>query len=147
PAKDEALKTGASVAGAAEAAWHMGLIACLGSGLIEFLGAFVAEPIRRMTPRAALLSTLAGIAVGFISGVFLLRTFAHPVVGLTTFGVVLLVYFGRVRFKGGLPGGLVAVGLGTAVAWATGLVQGSWPSEPPQFHAPTLSVADLLIPL
>src|SRR5205823_4058164 len=44
------------------AAWRMGLVACLGSGLIEFLGAFVAEPVRRMTPRAALLSTLAGIS-------------------------------------------------------------------------------------
>src|SRR5437764_2690073 len=83
------------------AAWRMGLVACLGSGLIEFLGAFVAEPIRRMTPRAALLSTLAGIALGFISGVFLFRTFAHPIVGLTTFGIVLLVYFGRVRSRGG----------------------------------------------
>src|SRR5437763_2078454 len=81
------------------AAWRMGLVACLGSGLIEFLGAFVAEPVRRATPRAALLSTLAGIAVGFISGVFLFRTFANPVVGLSTFGIVLLVYFGRVRFK------------------------------------------------
>src|SRR5438552_1697242 len=44
----------------AHAAWRMGLVACVGSGLIEFLGAFVAEPIRRLTPRAALLSTLAG---------------------------------------------------------------------------------------
>ena len=116
--------------GDADAAWRMGLLACLGSGLIEFLGAFVAEPIRRMTPRAALLSTLAGIALGFISGVFLFRTFAHPIVGLTTLGVVLLVYFGGVRFRGGIPGGLVAVGVGTALAWATGMVQGAWPSRP-----------------
>src|SRR5947208_3781522 len=125
----------------------MGLVACLGSGLIEFLGAFVAEPIRRVTPRAALLSTLAGIAVGFISGVYLFRTFAHPVVGLSTFGVVLLVYFGGVRFKGGLPGGLVAVGLGPALAWATGLVQGSWPIDPPQFHAPVATLREMLEPL
>ncbi len=30
-----------------ELAWQMGLIACLGSGLIEFFGAFVAERVRR----------------------------------------------------------------------------------------------------
>src|SRR5829696_4282311 len=136
PAKDDALKSGASAAEAAEVAWRMGLVACLGSGLIEFLGAFVAEPIRRMTPRAALLSTLAGIAVGFISGVFLLRTFAHPIVGLSTLGIVLLVYFGRVRFKGGIPGGLVAVGAGTAIAWATGMVQGDFPAGGLRFHPP-----------
>ena len=29
----------------------------------------------------------------------------RPIVGLITFGVVMLTYFGRVRFKGRLPGG------------------------------------------
>ena len=81
----------------------------------------MAERLRRVAPRAALLSTLAGIALGVISLGFLFRTVAHPVVGLSTLGVVILVYFGRVRFKGGLPGGLVAVLLGTALAWGTGV--------------------------
>ena len=63
----------------------------------------------KSTPRAALLSTLAGIALTFISLGFLFRTYARPIVGLTTLAIVLLVYFGRVRFRGGLPGGLVAV--------------------------------------
>jgi AGZA family xanthine/uracil permease-like MFS transporter len=147
PVKLDALKNGLDPAAAAEAAWRMGLIACVGSGLIEFLGAFVAEPIRRMTPRAALLSTLAGIAVGFISGGFLFRTFAHPIVGLSTLGVVLLVYFGGVRFKGGLPGGLVAVSLGTVLSWATGLVTGDWPSQAPQFHPPIAALGDIFEPL
>lgn len=133
--------------GSAEAAWQMGLLACLGSGMIEFLGAFVAGPVRRMTPRAALLSTLAGIAIGFISGVFLFQTFAHPIVGLATFGVVMLVYFGRVRFIGGIPGGLVAVALGTALAWATGLVHGPWPTHPPAFHPPILTIREMVQPL
>jgi AGZA family xanthine/uracil permease-like MFS transporter len=105
----------------AQAAWQAGLLACLGSALIETGGAFVAERIRRATPRAALLSTLAGIALGFISLGFLFRTFARPVVGLATLGVVLLTYFGRVRFRGRLPGGLVAVALGTLLAWTTGI--------------------------
>ena len=117
-------KLAAAAAGApdpARVAWQAGLVACLGSGLIELGGAFVAERIRRATPRAALLSTLAGIALGFISLGFLFRSFARPVVGLTTLGVVLLTYFGRVRFKGRLPGGLVAVALGTLLGWLTGI--------------------------
>jgi AGZA family xanthine/uracil permease-like MFS transporter len=105
----------------ATAAWHAGLLACIGSGVIESAGAFVAERVRRATPRAALLSTLAGIALGFISLGFLFRTFAHPVVGLATLGIVMLTYFGHVRFRGRLPGGLVAVALGTLLAWTTGL--------------------------
>jgi adenine/guanine/hypoxanthine permease len=105
----------------ARAAWRAGLVACLGSGALELGGAFLAERLRRAAPRAALLSTLAGIALGFISLGFLFRTFARPLVGMTTLAVVLLVYFGRLRFKGGIPGGLVAVVLGTAICWATGI--------------------------
>ena len=106
---------------AALAAWHAGLVACLGSGLIEFVGAFVVERLRKATPRAALLSTLAGIALTFVSIYFLFRTFARPMVGLTTLAVILLGYFGRVRFRGQIPAGLVAVVLGTALAWVTGI--------------------------
>ena len=108
----------------AHVAWQMGVLACFGSGLIELTGSFVAERIRKATPRAALLSTLAGIALGFISLGFLFRTFAHPIVGLTTLGIIMLTYFGRVRFKGNIPGGLVAVGLGTVLALITGLTPG-----------------------
>lgn len=125
----------------ADVAWKAGLVACLGSGLLELGGAFVAERLRVVTPRAALLSTLAGIALGFISLGFFFRTFAHPVVGLSTLAVILLAFFGSVRFKGGLPGGLLAVALGTGLAWATGLapVVSNTPSAPGVFPpVPTL---------
>ncbi len=103
--------------GSAAAAWQMGLIACLGSGIIEFTGAFVAERLRRNTPRAALLSTLAGIAITFISMTFALQIWQRPLVAMVPMAVVFLVYFSHVRFPLGLPGGLVAVLLGTAAAW------------------------------
>lgn len=134
-------KLAAEAAGAADparVAWQAGLLACLGSGMIELGGSFVAERLRRITPRAALLSTLAGIALGFISLGFLFRTFAHPIVGLSTLAIVLLTYFGRVKFKGNLPGGLVAVAIGTALAWATGLAPAG---EPP------VGSAGLMIPI
>jgi AGZA family xanthine/uracil permease-like MFS transporter len=117
-------KLAAEAAGAADpvrVAWQAGLVACLGSGVIELVCAPIAERIRQATPRAALLSTLAGIALTFISLGFLFRAFARPVVGLTTLGIVLLTYFGGVRFRGGLPGGLVAITTGAALAWLTGI--------------------------
>lgn len=117
-------KLAAEAAGApdpARIAWQAGLLACFGSAVIELGGAFVAERIRRATPRAALLSTLAGIALGFISLGFLFRTFARPEIGLSTLGIVMLTYFGRVKFRGRIPGGLVAVALGTALAWIIGV--------------------------
>ncbi len=140
-------KLAAEAAGAADparVAWIAGIWACIGSGIIEFGGAFVADHIRRMTPRAALLSTLSGIALGFISLGFLFRTFANPLVGLATFGVTLLVYFGRVKFRGGLPGGLIAVLLGTGLAWMTGLAPvGDAPTTGLSLHLPIPVLSEL----
>ena len=144
PAKLAALGAGVSEAEAVKIAWHAGLVACLGSALIESIGSFFAETIRKSTPRAALLSTLAGIALTFISLGFLFRTFAHPLIGLTTLGVVLLTYFGRVRFKGGLPGGFVAIALGTGIAWFVGLAPvGAAPKTGLMFLPPVPVFGDL----
>ena len=51
PARQLALARGAPDPDAA--AWQAGLVACLGSGMIEFFGAFVAGSLRRLTPRGA----------------------------------------------------------------------------------------------
>jgi AGZA family xanthine/uracil permease-like MFS transporter len=143
PAKFAAEHAGAADPG--RVAFQAGLWACLGSGLIELGGAFVAERVRKLTPRAAMLSTLSGIALGFISLGFLFRTFANPVVGLVTLGVILLVYFGRVKFRGGIPGGLVAVALGTLLAWVTGIAPvGEKPDVPIGLHLPLPVIGDLL---
>lgn len=143
-------KLAAQAAGAgdpARVAWQAGLLACLSCGLIELAAAPLAERIRRATPRAALLSTLAGLALAFISLGFLFRAYAHPLVGLATLAVILLGYFGRVRFRGGLPVGLVAVALGTALAWGTGLAP-SGPLPPaPGLHLPLPLFAELFASL
>ncbi len=106
----------------AAAAWKMGVIACLGSGVIELCGAFFAERIRRYTPRAALLSTLAGIAIGFIAMSFTLQIFHKPLIAMLPLGLILLALFSQARFPLGMPGGLVAVACGTAVAWLLTMV-------------------------
>lgn len=117
PIRGEALARGMSEADAAELAWQIGLAACFISGVVELAGALFAEWIRRVTPRAALLSTLAGIAISFIAIDFALRTFAHPLIAMVPLGVILAAYLGRARMPAGLPGGLVAVVLGSAAAW------------------------------
>jgi AGZA family xanthine/uracil permease-like MFS transporter len=119
PAKLVAETRGATLAEAEQIAFAAGVVAAIGSGLIEAGGAFVVGWLRRWTPRAALLATLGGIAITFIAAGFLWKTFASPLVAFLPLGAVLLTYFGRVRFPGGLPGGLVAVVLGTALAWLT----------------------------
>jgi len=140
-------KLAAEAAGAADPAriaWQAGLVACAGTGAVELGGALVAERIRRATPRAALLSTLAGIALTFIALGFFYRTFARPVVGFTTLAVVLLTYFGGVRFRGGLPGGLVAVLLGTLLAWTVGIAPGADPPRAAALLLPSFALGDVL---
>ena len=101
----------------AELAWKVGLIACIGSGIIEFLAAFIGGWIRRITPRAALLSALAAIAIVFIASPFAFQIFERPLVALIPMFIVLVGYFARVRFPLGLPSGFVAVILGALLAW------------------------------
>ena len=146
PAKMDALSQGATPELASQIAWQAGLVACFGCGLIEIAGSFFAGYLRKITPRAALLATLSGIALGFISMSFLFRAFARPIVGFTTLGIILLTYFGKVRFKGGIPGGLVAVGAGTALAWLTGIAPAIDQKEVllPHFYAPIPVIGDLL---
>lgn len=129
------------------AAWHAGLVACFGSGIIELIGSTIAERIRKSTPRAALLSTLAGIALTFIAIGFLFRTYSHPVIGLGTLAVIFVVYFGRVTFRGGLPGGFVAVALGVAFAWVTGLAPTGPTPLAPAFHPPVAAISELFTAL
>jgi AGZA family xanthine/uracil permease-like MFS transporter len=121
PVKLAALAAGLDEAAAVQLSWQAGLVACLGSGLIEASGAFCAQLLRRWLPRAALLSTLAGIALGYIALGFFLRTYAQPVVGLTVLAVILATYYGRLQLP--IPGGLLAVLVGMALAWGSGLIR------------------------
>src|SRR5258706_11749302 len=105
-------------------AWKVGLVACFLNGVIEILGAFVAERLRQVTPRAALLSALAGIAITFIAMDFTFKIFARPLVALIPMAVIFVAYFSHQRLPLGLPGGMVAIGIGTILGWALGIMNG-----------------------
>ncbi|HEY4259212.1 MAG TPA: NCS2 family permease, partial [Schlesneria sp.] len=132
PAFDQGKSRGLSPEEAAKVAWELGLVACIGSGLIELFGAFIAESVRKRTPRAALLSTLAGIAISFISMTFALQIFQKPLIALLPLAIVLITYFARVPFPFHLPGGLVSVVLGTGIAWIVTAITLNWPDAPAQ---------------
>ncbi len=144
PVKLKALGAGLTPDQAAYTAWQAGLAACLGSALIECLGAFLGSFLRSLAPRAAMLATLSGIALGFISLPFVYRTFAQPLVGFTTLAIILVSYFGKVRFRAGISGGFLAVAVGTALAWATGLApSGTLTTASLGMHVPRFVGADL----
>lgn len=103
--------------GDAQLAWHAGLFACLLNGLMEIAGAFVGDLLRRVTPRAALLSSLAGIAITFIAMGFVFQIFASPAIALVPVFLILAGYGGKIRLPLKLPAGFVAVVIGALTAW------------------------------
>ncbi|MYH40151.1 MAG: NCS2 family permease [Candidatus Dadabacteria bacterium] len=117
PAKLAAQSQGATPQEAALVAWRVGVAACFLSGVIELAGSFVAERIRKATPRAALLTSLAGIAVAFLCMDFAARCFAYPLVALLPFGVLLFTLLSRTRLPLGIPGVGLALVLGMFAAW------------------------------
>ena len=98
-------------------AWKAGLFACFCSALIEIVGALFGSWLRRHTPRAALLTALAGIGLTFIAMGFVFQIFSAPLLALIPAFFILFAYGSRVRLPLGLPGGFVAVLLGCAIAW------------------------------
>ncbi|MET0342987.1 MAG: NCS2 family permease [Polyangiales bacterium] len=124
PAKLGAIASGAAPEEAALGAFRIGLAACFCSGAIEVFGAPVCDWVRRNTPRAALLSTLSGIAISFIAIDFAVRTFEQPLVALLPLGIILTTYFSGVSLPLRIPGGAWAVLLGTLLCWGSTLVPG-----------------------
>jgi AGZA family xanthine/uracil permease-like MFS transporter len=106
-------------------AWKVGLVACFLNGVIEIIGAFIAESVRRVTPRAALLSALAGIAITFISMDFTFKIFTQPLVALAPMAIIFVAYFSHQKLPLGLPGGMVAIAVWTLLGWLLGSMKGT----------------------
>ena len=101
-------------------AWQAGLAWAFIIGVIVLIGAFVGPFIRRITPRAALLGTLAGISVSFISMRPAGQIWEAAWIGLPVLGIILVGFFTDLKLPGGIPIGLAALLLGTAIAWIGG---------------------------
>jgi AGZA family xanthine/uracil permease-like MFS transporter len=130
PVKLEAVAQGQSPEAAARTAFQVGLAACFLCGVIELVGAPLSDLVRRVTPRAALLATLSGIAISFIAIDFAVRTFAMPLVALLPLAVILTTYFSGVRLPFRIPGGAWALAFGALAAWLLALLPGLGQSSP-----------------
>jgi adenine/guanine/hypoxanthine permease len=102
-------------------AWGAGLTWVFVQSFVLMVGGFVAPWVRKITPRAALLGSLAGISITFISLSPAMQTFATPVIGLTCFVIILSSWFGGITFFKGVPAGLIALVVGMLIAWGSTL--------------------------
>src|SRR6201996_1071832 len=101
--------------------WEAGLVWVFFQSFILMIGGFIAPIVRKITPRAALLGTLAGVSITFISMRPALQMYMTPVIGLTCFAIILVSWFGGFRYRRGTPAGLVAIAVGVVIAWGSNL--------------------------
>jgi adenine/guanine/hypoxanthine permease len=110
------IKTGDPMKG-----WSAGLVWVFFQSFILMIGGFIAPYIRKITPRAALLGTLAGVSITFISMRPALEMYMTPQIGLVCFAIILASWFGGVKYPKGIPAGLVAIAVGMIIAWGSNL--------------------------
>ncbi len=112
-----AVKTGDPIKG-----WEAGLTWVFVQSFVLMIGGFIAPYIRKITPRAALLGALAGVSIAFISMRPALEMYLTPVIGIVCFAILLASWVGGVRYFKGIPAGLVAILVGSVIAWGSTLV-------------------------
>jgi AGZA family xanthine/uracil permease-like MFS transporter len=108
------IKTGDPVKG-----WEAGLVWVFFQSFILMIGGFVAPYIRKVSPRAALLGTLAGVSITFIAMRPALEMYMTPIIGIVCFAIIMVSWFGGYRYPKGIPAGLVAIAAGMLIAWGS----------------------------
>jgi AGZA family xanthine/uracil permease-like MFS transporter len=131
--------------------WQAGLTWVFLQSFVLMAGGFLAPIVRRITPKAALLGALAGVSISFISMSPVLQMYMTPVIGVVCFAIIIASWFGGVKY-GGVPAGLVAIAVGTLIAWgsnAVGLHYGGMSAEnlKASFSTFSFSVPTPLMPI
>jgi AGZA family xanthine/uracil permease-like MFS transporter len=114
-------------------AWKIGMGVTVAMGLLKLGLAFAGDWARRLLPRAALLGSIAGVAILLIAFLPALKVFADPLVGVVSLTIVLVALIGGIRMPWGMPGALAAVLAGSAIFWGRWLlgVPGGAGTHPP----------------
>ena len=98
--------------------WQAGLTWVFIQSFVLMGGGFLAPIVRKITPKAALLGALAGVSITFISMKPALEMFMTPAIGVVCFAIILVAWFGGIKY-GGIPAGLVAIAGGALIAWGS----------------------------
>ena len=123
-------------------AWKIGMGVTVLMGAVKLVLAFAGDWVRAVVPRAALLGSIAGVAVLLIAFLPSLRIFADPLVGIVSLTIVLAALVGHRRMPWGMPGALVGVLAGSAIYWGRwALVAPGAPAPHPALSAGAVGLA------
>jgi AGZA family xanthine/uracil permease-like MFS transporter len=107
-------------------AWHVGALVLVLVGLVKIALVPLGSLLRRWVPRAALLGSLAAVALALIAFSPISRHIAPaPVVGLPVLAVILVSLLSRQAAHDRVPGTVVALGLGMVLVLVSAAL-GQW---------------------
>ena len=104
-------------------ALEAGCFWCFIEAILEILGAFFGKYLRRAIPRPAMLGSLAGLSLTYISLNPMFKSFAVPYIGLAALMIILIGFVGNGKMPFNLPTGLVAIIFGILVGWISGFMK------------------------
>jgi AGZA family xanthine/uracil permease-like MFS transporter len=125
---------------AALATWHLGMAAMIAMGVLKLALSFAGAFVTRVLPRAALLGSIAGIALMLMGFLPLAEAMRVPLVGFVVLGLLLYALVAKGALPGRVPGVLFAFVVGLALYYGFGLA--GWLGTgfaPP--HAPAVRLA------
>lgn len=102
----------------AELAFKVGVLAHFIGGIVFIVGAFVVPILLKIVPAGALFGSLAGGAMAYLILQPMNGVLNMPLVGWLSMIVLFVIYIGHVEVK--LPAALIAIVIGSAVAWLSG---------------------------
>ena len=105
---------------AAIATWKLGMASLVVMGVLKFALSFAGAWVTRVLPRAALLGSIAGIALVLMGFFPLIEALRVPVVGFVTLGLLLYVLVAKGRLPFRLPGVPLVFAFGTALYYGLG---------------------------
>ncbi len=106
-----------------ELVWRAAVAATFLGGAIEACGSFLGPALRKLLPRAALLGTVAGIALVWMANKGMFDVYADPVLGLPILIIAVVGLIGGYVFPKKIPALLVSVVGGVIYAALLGRVQ------------------------
>lgn len=104
----------------ADMAFKVGVFAHFIGGAVFVIGAFVVPKILKIVPAGALFGALAGGALAFLVLQPMDGILKMPLVGWLTLIVLFVIYLGKIQTK--LPAALIAIVIGAAIAWVSGVM-------------------------
>jgi AGZA family xanthine/uracil permease-like MFS transporter len=110
--------------GDAVLAWKVGMAVTIAIGVVKCALSFAGDWVRRIVPRAALLGSIAGVAILLIAFLPMLKSLRDPLVGLVALTILLLAILGGVRMPFGVPGAFAAVLAGALIFWVRSALGG-----------------------